>query len=65
MKKGEQRAGDYVVTLHSDKKCFWCGRDLKAKTKALRYYNNGFSNYECYPQDDKCIESVKECMGVS
>jgi len=33
MKKNEKRGGDYVVTLHSDKKYFWCGKELKAKTK--------------------------------
>ena len=64
MKKGEQRGADHIVILYSNKKCMWCGRNLKAKTKATRWYFGGWSEYECYPQDDYCKnEQIRTIKG--
>ena len=59
MKKGEKRIGDYVVTLHSDKKCYMCGQLLRSGTTQTRIYmEEGFSYYFCYDPNGICMNAM-------
>ena len=60
MKKGEQRCGDYTVTLTKDVQCWFCGEIIKRGQKATRIYETGKS--PVYWHDYTC-EGMKEAFG--